>query len=341
MESHKTRIGIIGAGITGLACARELNALSFEAEVFDKGRGPGGRTATRRSDSGFRFDHGAQFFTAEDPRFRAMTTQWLSQGVVAEWAGRIVSIEETKAFDASPQVRYVGVPGMSAMAADLGKGLRVRTGTQVIGISQTPLGWIIETEDHEDTEPFDALVVTIPTPQSARLLDAHPFAGIAASVKMAPCWAVMVAFESRVEVPWDGAFVKGSPLAWVARNSSKPGRDKTAECWVLHASPEWTGEHLEDSPEPTAITLLAAFESVIGRQLPAHSHLVAHRWRYSMGTDPDHRRMLFDRENRLLVCGDWLSGGRIEDAFLAGLQAAQAIRDTNMEAWHSTVDNRP
>ena len=36
--------------------------------VFDKGRGPGGRLATRRADD-LRFDHGAQYFTARDPRF--------------------------------------------------------------------------------------------------------------------------------------------------------------------------------------------------------------------------------------------------------------------------------
>jgi renalase len=313
--------------MTGLACARELNASGFDVEVIEKSRGLGGRTATRRADSGLRFDHGAQFFTTDDSRFQTLTTEWLSRGVVAEWRGRIVNIEGTQVLDASPQVRYVGVPGMSAMAADLGSGLRVRTGAQVIAVKQTPSGWIIETEDHEHTGPFDTLVMTLPAPQSAGLLATHPFGVVASSVQMTACWAVMVAFESRVDVPWDGAFVKGSPLAWVARNSSKPGRDAMADCWVLHADPQWTAEHLEDSAEPTAMELLNAFESVIGRQLPMHNHLVAHRWRYSQGMDHDHRRMLFDRENRLIVCGDWLSGGKIQDAILAGIHAANAIRD--------------
>lgn len=326
MDHHKTRVGIIGAGMTGLACARELNAYGFGVEVFEKSRGLGGRTSTRRTDSGLRFDHGAQFFTADDPRFRTMTTEWLTRGVVAEWNGQVVAIDGAKVVEASPQIRYVGVPGMSAMAADLGSGLQVRTGTHVIGVKQTPSGWIIETEDYEHTEPFDTLVVTIPSPQSAELLATHPFKDIASSVQMKPCWAVMVAFESHVNVPWDGAFVKGSPLVWVARNSSKPGRDAKTDCWVLHSDPAWTAEHLEDSADLTAIELLKAFESVIGRQLPTHSHLVAHRWRYSQGTDHDHRRILFDRENHLIVCGDWLSGGRIEDAFLAGIHAANAIR---------------
>jgi len=327
LTTLERRIGIIGAGITGLTCARELNASGFDVEVFEKSRGLGGRTSTRRTDSGLRFDHGAQFYTADDPRFQTMTTEWLSRGVVAEWTGRVVDIDGAKIVDASPQVRYVGVPSMSAMAVDLGTGLRVRTGTQVIGIKRTSSGWTIETEVQEIAGPFDTLVITLPAPQAAGLLATHPFAEVASSVQMTACWAVMVAFESRVDAPWDGAFIKGSPLAWVARNSSKPGRESKTDCWVLHASPEWTALNLENSADVTALDLLGAFESVTSKQLPAHNHLVAHRWRYSQGTDPNHRRTLTDQENGLIVCGDWLSGGRIEDAFLTGISAANAIRD--------------
>ena len=43
-------VGVIGAGMAGLACARELAAKGFEVTVFDKGRGLGGRTATRRAE---------------------------------------------------------------------------------------------------------------------------------------------------------------------------------------------------------------------------------------------------------------------------------------------------
>ena len=327
MESSGTRIGIIGAGMTGLSCARELNACGFDVEVFDKSRGLGGRASTRRTDSGLRFDHGAQFFTVDDPRFETRAAEWLSRGVIAEWRGRVVDVEGTKVIDTSPQVRYVGVPGMSAMASDLGAGLPVRTSTQIIAVNHTPSGWVIETEDHEHIRHFDTLVVTLPAPQSAALLAWHPFAEIASSVQMTPCWAVMVAFESLVEVPWDGAFVKESPLAWVARNSSKPGRETKSDCWVLHASARWTASNLERSADVIATQVLDAFKSLPGRQLPPHRDLVAHRWRYSQGTDSEHRQMLFDQDINLIVCGDWLSRGRIQDAFLSGIRAASAIRD--------------
>jgi len=320
-------VGVIGAGIAGLACARELVAGGFDVTVFDKGRGLGGRTATRRAEPDLRFDHGAQFFTADDPLFREVTDDWLARGVVAEWIGRIIRLEDKTVIASSLEPRYVGMPGMSAMAVDLAVGLCVRTATQITAVTHGAVGWTIASEANETVGPFDTLVVTFPAPQTAALLGSHHFGAVASTVKMTPCWTVMAAFESRVELPWDGAFVHDSPLAWVARNSSKPGREREADCWVLQASPEWSADHLEAPADRVSKDLFEAFEDVIAGPLPLQRYAAAHRWRYGQYSEPDERRMLFDPRMGLAVCGDWLAGGRVEGAFLAGVRAAEAIRE--------------
>ena len=321
-------VGIIGAGIAGLACARTLAANAFDVKVFDKGRGVGGRTATRRAEPDLAFDHGAQYFTARDARLQKVTADWLSRGVVAEWLGCVVRLENGAVTHTSPQPRYVGVPGMTAMAADLASAIRVQTRTQIVAMSRGPSGWTIKTDAHENFGSFETVVVTLPAPQSAVFLQPHAFGAIASTLQMTPCWAVLVAFESKLEVPWDGAFVHNSPLSWVARNSSKPGRSGQSDCWVLHASPERSVAHLEATPDTAARELLDAFSSAIAERLPPDSHLTAHRWRYSHGSDADDRQMLFDPEVGLAVCGDWLAGGRVEGAFLSGVAAAEAIYDS-------------
>ena len=114
------------------ACARRVCPTQSRAPVFDKGRRPGGRVSTRRS-GGVQFDHGAQFFTARDPRFAAVVQRLERDGAVAPWAGPFTTLEAgTRGADPRPgAIRYVGVPGMSGMVRALAGGVEVRSGVRV------------------------------------------------------------------------------------------------------------------------------------------------------------------------------------------------------------------
>ena len=139
-----------------------------------------------------------------------------------------------------------------------------------------------------------------------------------------PGRTVMVSFAERLDVAFGGAFVSRSPLAWVARNVSKPGRPK-GECWVLHATPEWSAEQLEASPEHVAEQLLSAFADALGRALPPVAFRSAHRWRFARTADPLGASHLWDGELGLGVCGDWTHGSRVEDAYTSGEALARAL----------------
>ncbi|MEZ6142107.1 MAG: FAD-dependent oxidoreductase [Zavarzinella sp.] len=318
-------MAVIGAGISGLISARTLADHGLRVCVFDKGRGMGGRAATRRADRDMSFDHGAQYFTVRDPVFSSHVTNWQSNGVIAEWSSLIVKLQEGSVENTSPQTRYVGMPGMSAIGTHLAKGLDIRSETLIRRISNESTGWKLFDDTGAVFGPYGSILIALPAPQAAELLAPHPFSSIAASVSMAPCWAVMLAFESRFKVPWDGAFVHGSPLSWITRNSSKPGRPSDRDCWVLHAGPQWSADHLDDAPETVGTQLLNALATATGNLLPEVSHLVAHRWRFSMGSSSEMQTAYYDRVTGLAMCGDWLAGGRIEGAFCSGLAAAMDI----------------
>lgn len=317
------RIAVVGAGLAGLSAARRLLRAGAEVALFDKARRPGGRVSTRRAEAGA-FDHGAQYFTAREPGFAPVVADWCRRGVVQPWDAPIVRLAAGARLPAPGDgPRHVGVPGMSALARDLAADLAVRCERRIERVERVAGRWRLGGQGW-DAEAFDAVVIATPAPQAIPLLDAVPaLAERVAAVAMLPCQAALVAFERPLAVDFAAAFVADSPLAWIARNTSKPGRSG-GECWVLHASPAWSAEHLEDAPDAIADALLAALAAALDRALPGTVHRAAHRWRFARAERPL-GDVLWDPEARLGVCGDWTLGDRVESAFLSGARLARVM----------------
>jgi len=327
---------VIGAGIAGLACARALADAGWRVRVFEKSRGPGGRSATRRSDSGS-FDHGAQYFTVRDATFGRTVAAWAADAVVAPWSARVVRLEGSRAtpIDAAARERQVGVPGMSALGRALSRGLDLAFECTIVRAARDPAGWRLDAACAPGPAPrglperWDWLVCAAPSPQSAALLAEVPsLAADVAARTMVPCWALMVDFQPHPDTGWDAAFVDDPRVAWAAREASRPGRPPGFR-WVVHATSAWSRDHLEDDPAHAATRLLEAFRERSGITAPAPA-VRAHRWRYARPDDalptlPE--RSLLDAAARAGACGDWAGGGRIEDAWLSGRALAARVLD--------------
>jgi hypothetical protein len=323
-------VAVVGAGIAGLACAAALQAGGARVVVFDKARGPGGRMSTRRldTDRAQTWDHGAQFFTARDPAFAAQVAAWVTAGVVASWAGRVVRWGHAPEPEPSPGGRFVGIPGMSGALASLAAGLDLRLQTRIEQVERVAQGFRLNDDQGNPLGVFEHVALAVPGPQAVPLAQASTGVTAAvASLAYAPCWAVMVAFDSPVAADFDAAFVeerRGSPLGFIARDSTKPGR-ASGERWVLHAGPAWSAAHLEDPAEAVGPALLEALEQVIGAAVPSVLSLSAHRWRYALPTSLHAARCVHDDGVRLGACGDAFNGARVEGAWLSGRALAEVM----------------
>ena len=344
-------VAVVGAGISGLICARTLADHGCDVTVYERSRGVGGRMSTRRVDESLSFDHGAQYFTARDGRFKRYVQSWVDDGLVQPWNGRIVVVEKgvIKA-DKTGDNRYVALPGMSSLGKYIAADLNVQLETRVAAPTRSGGRWSLTNDEGVELGQFDVVVVAVPSYQAESLLVAAPqLAKLSSGVKMNGCWALMLAFEESLGVGFDGAFVHESPLSWIARNNSKPGRDGRGETWVLHATPEWTEAHIEDSPEQVSQWLLDEFWTAVGRRRVEPMHLDTQRWRFAIPEPPaigsgsgsrqksgGHgslgsftttvtKRCLFDDRQWIGACGDWCAGARVEGAFLSGMAIAGRI----------------
>ena len=310
------RIGIVGAGMAGLSCATALTASGHHVQLFDKARGPGGRMATRRIETPLgtaAFDHGAQYFTARDPGFKAQVAVWAQQGVVEKWTvpkGQV----------------WVGTPAMSSVVKAMAASQHVQWECQIVGMHYNARRWSLKSAT-EQFDDFDVIALAIPAEQATPFLSLHDFgmARQSISAPTQPCWTAMFAFDERL--PTHEVIIHDERIiSWATRNSSKPGRSGP-ESWVVQASPAWSQEHLEAPAPVVAAALLKELGDSLGMVLPTPVVGTAHRWRFAMSAGSG-EGALWNPALKLGVCGDWLLGPRVECAWLSGQALAQHIIDS-------------
>lgn len=318
---------VIGAGLAGLTCARTLADHGLDVRVVDKGSRPGGRLATRVLPEGT-FDHGAQYFTARDERFRLRVRSWARDGIVAPWEGRVRVLEDGEIRPTEGTTRrWVGAPEMNRLAAHLAEGLDVRTERRIEHLVRDGNRWRA-TDSEGRAHEAATVVVALPAPQAVPLLGEAPaLREAAARARMSPTWAVLVELAEPWPLELDGAFVHASPLSWIARDGSKPGRP-SGDRWVLHGSAEWSRVHLEDEPDSVADALLDALRTASGTTLPPVREAHAHRWRHAGVERPLGRECLWSPTRRIGIAGDWCPASRVEGAWLSGAAlAGEILRD--------------
>ncbi len=322
------RTVVIGAGPAGLSAASRLARAGVGVTVVEKSRGIGGRVATRRTRDGLAFDHGAQFVTARGASFSAFLNG--ASVNVREWNPitdpsqiRVATGSAGQTASGPPSQWFVGTPGMSSLFQHIASGLTIRTELTVSRVDATEHEvWLDATQNDTGPQrigPFDAAIVAIPAAQANALAGHLPeIAASLSRVVITPCWALMLAFAGTLNLPSDVSRRSDGPIAWVSRDTSKPGRATDVTTLVVHASPEWTRDHLEDDAGTVATHLLDALPAVVGRTLPDPLYAVSHRWRYAQTVVPLGAPFLEAAKGRVLIGGDWATGARVEAAWDSG-----------------------
>ncbi|MGC6510216.1 MAG: FAD-dependent oxidoreductase [Myxococcota bacterium] len=329
-RENAPKIAVIGAGLAGLSCARILHDHGIEVQVFDKGRGPGGRMSTRisRSDTNWRLDHGTPSFHCQDKRFLLRVKSWEQHGVIQSWNAPIGWLSKNGHFnpDETEKTHYVGFPKMSALPEHLARDLNIKTGIKITKIERQSGQWKLRDESNDKFGPFDEVVICIPSVQCRALLpDRFGLPWLDTNTNLLGCFTYLIRLDEKINVPWGMVKCQHPIISKIIREDSKPGRPSES-LWTVHAMEEWTQARIDTPPIDLQSEVLDAFFGLLGQ----HAEVItiqAHRWRYAQSTSSTPQDVYRDTAEGLSICGDWLRGSKlsVEDAYLSGSAAAGRI----------------
>ncbi|MCI1040688.1 NAD(P)/FAD-dependent oxidoreductase, partial [Pseudomonas putida] len=260
-------------------------------------------------------------------RFVEQVQHWVAAGWAEQWKPQLYNYGDGE-LTPSPdeQTRWVGVPRMSAITRGLLKDVTVNFGCRIAEVFRGKQYWHLQDTEGCSHGPYSRVVIAVPAPQATPLLASTPkLAAVAAGVQMEPVWAVALAFQTPLDTPMQGCFVQDKPLDWLARNRSKPGRDEQLDTWVLHATSDWSRQHIDLTKEQVIEQLWGEFAELVGCVVPAPTFALAHRWLYARPSSNHEWGALADADQGLYACGDWCLSGRVEGAWLSGQEAARRL----------------
>ena len=307
------KIAVVGAGISGLVCAKHLVAGGQEVTVLEKSRSLGGRCATRKFGDHV-VDTGAQYFTVRDPIVRKEIEQVAGVQFRKITQPILIAGKKGEVYREGEERFYIG-NGNNRLGAMLADGLEIRKEVEVGVVTLVGKEWEVA------GGRYDVVVSSAPWPQSAKILG-----GSQDAVGYEPNLTALLEYNGG----WSGAVYAQidssgeDPLGWVACENAKVGRVVDGSTvYVIQASAKYSRENLEKKPEEWVGDLQARLEQAWGLNPEKRGQVMSHRWRYARRErDSGHPAEL---PKGLYLCGDSEVDSRLESVWRSGKETAEKI----------------
>ena len=309
----RVRVIVVGAGIAGVACGRELAGRGVDVRVLERAPAVGGRLAVHRHD-GRPADVGAAYFTVSDPDFEDQVARWSTAGSVRPWTDRLAVFRgDRHDGPTTGPMRWAAPGGLRSLVEDLARDLDVETGRTVARVGPGP---------SVDGEPADAVVVAMPDPQAERIVDpSSPAAAAVAGREWNPVLALAAGYPRRAWPDLPAAFVNEHPtLALLADDGARRGDG--APVLVAHSTGALARAH-DAAPEGAVPEMADAVAHLLDLpDAPDWTHV--HRWRCAAPAASRDERFHLGADG-IGLAGDGWGRSRVEAAYLSGLHLARAL----------------
>ena len=315
---------VLGSGIAGSTIANLLSK-KYSVHVFDKARGPGGRSSNKRFKNNLSFDHGVQYISPKSKLFIKYIQKLYRNKILKSWDDNHLDFTfEKKPFS----TKYIGRKANNDLVKYNLKNIKQSFASPIEKIDFKKYFWEI-TLKNKSKHQFKSLIITCPFPQLKKLAKNFLDKNILnLKVQMQPNITVMLALKNQKNLPISSIKFNDDILAWAANENSKKRFKSKINLWTLQATLKWSKKTINKYKNDKSIMkqLIARFIKLTGFEKNKIIFKRIHGWKYSYNYEKTPFLSIWDKKNNLGICGDWFNGPKVENAWLSANDLARKIK---------------
>ena len=136
-------------------------------DLFDKARGPGGRSSFKRLDKVKGFDHGTQYISPKSPAFKKFINNLIKKKILKNWSGNHLFLNKVKKENKN-HLKIIGRKGNNDISKYLLKNIKCYFQTELKKIDYNEKKWVLTFSDG-NKKIYEKLILTCPFAQLTKL----------------------------------------------------------------------------------------------------------------------------------------------------------------------------
>ena len=308
---------IIGAGISGATIANLLNR-KHTVDLYDKARGPGGRSSFKRLDKIRGFDHGTQYFSPKTSEFKRFTKNLIEKKILKIWGGNHKFLSHKKKEN-KKHLKIIGSKGNNDISKYLLKDIKCFFHSELIKIKFQNKKWNL-TFNNGKIRTYQNLILTCPFPQLKKLSKKYiKNSFINEKVNMDANITILIEIK-KTNLNLSSFLFNDKILGWAGFENSKKRFKSKTDLWTLQSTFNWANKKINQNKvlkKTNAKILIDKFFQLTGIKRTKILFSFNHGWKYSSNSKPLKLKSYWNSRLNLGVCADWFNGPRLESGWIS------------------------
>jgi hypothetical protein len=317
---------IIGSGISGATIANLLSK-KHSVDLFDKARGPGGRSSFKRLDKAKGFDHGTQYISPKSPAFKKFIKGLIKKKVLKNWGGKHLFLHKVKK-EKKNHTKVIGSRGNNDISKYLLKNINCYFQNELKKVEYKKNKWILSFASGQK-KTYEKVILTCPFPQLSKLTKKFiqsPF--MKKKIKMDANITVMIAIK-KTNKNISSYFFNDKILGWAAKENSKKRFKSNQDLWTLQSTYDWANKKINknrENLESNSKILIDHFFKLTKIKKTKILFSLNHGWKFSSNSKPLNIKSYWNSSLGFGVCADWFVGPRLESGWISANDLYKKIK---------------